>query len=79
MKIFHSEINKRINLLRAQKDNKELPLSTIAEFLEVNRTSAYYKSNNHSETELAIKVLKSFINQFTGTAEIYMLSRLYPM
>jgi putative transposase len=51
------DLSGRINLLRAQKDNKELPLSTIAELLEVNRTSAYYKSNNHSETELAIKVL----------------------
>lgn len=45
----------RVNLLRAQKDSKELPLSTIAELLDVNRTSAYYKSKDPSETELAIK------------------------
>ncbi|QAA32592.1 IS3 family transposase [Clostridium manihotivorum] len=45
----------RVNLLRAQKDSKELPLSTVAELLDVNRTSAYYKSKSPSETELAIK------------------------
>lgn len=45
----------RVNLLRAQKDSKELPLSTAAELLDVNRTSAYYKSKDPSETELAIK------------------------
>ncbi|WP_238475964.1 hypothetical protein [Clostridium manihotivorum] len=37
------------------KDSKELPLSTVAELLDVNRTSAYYKSKSPSETELAIK------------------------
>lgn len=45
----------RVNLLRAQKDNKELPLSTIAKLLDINRSSAYYKSKDPSETKLAIK------------------------
>lgn len=45
----------RVNLLRAQKGSKELPLSTVAELLDVNRTSAYYKSKDPSTVELAIK------------------------
>ncbi len=45
----------RVNLLRAQKDNAELPLSTVAALLGVNRSSAYYKAKDPSETELAIK------------------------
>ncbi len=45
----------RVNLLRAQKDSKELPLSTAAELLEVNRSSAYYRAKEPSETELAAK------------------------
>ncbi|BAE83940.1 IS3 family transposase [Desulfitobacterium hafniense] len=45
----------RVNLLRAQKDSKELPLSTAAELLDVNRSSAYYKAKEPSETELAVK------------------------
>ena len=49
------DLNGRVNLLRAQKDNKELPLSIIADLLDVNRTSAYYESKTPSETELAIK------------------------
>jgi putative transposase len=45
----------RVSLLRAQKDSRELPLSTIADLLGVNRSSAYYKSKDPSDTELAIK------------------------
>ena len=45
----------RVNLLRAQKDSKELPLSTAAELLDVNRSSAYYRAKEPSETELAAK------------------------
>ena len=45
----------RVNLLRAQKDSKELPLSTAAELLDVNRSSAYYKVKQPSETELTVK------------------------
>ena len=45
----------RVNLLRAQKDSKELPLSTAAALLDVNRSSAYYKAKEPSETELAVK------------------------
>lgn len=49
------DLTVRVNLLRAQKDSKELPLSTMAELLDVNRTSAYYEGKDPSETELAIK------------------------
>ena len=45
----------RANLLRAQKDSKELPLSTAAELLDVNRSSAYYRAKEPSETEQAAK------------------------
>jgi len=49
------DLNGRVNLLRAQKDSKKLPLSKVAELLDVNRTSAYYESNGPSEIEVAIK------------------------
>jgi len=45
----------RVNILRAQKNSKELPITKTAELLDVNRTSAYYKPKEPSETELAIK------------------------
>jgi len=45
----------RVNLLRAQKDSTELPLSTAADLLGVNRSSVYYKAKDPSETEVAIK------------------------
>jgi putative transposase len=43
----------RVNILRAQKNSKELPMTKTAELLDVNRTSAYYKPKESSETELA--------------------------
>lgn len=45
----------RVNILRAQKTNKELSLSKAAELLDVNRTSAYYTPAEPSEQELAVK------------------------
>ena len=45
----------RVNILRAQKGSKELPLSTAAALLDVNRTSAYYAPADPSEQELAAK------------------------
>jgi len=36
------DLNGRVNLLRDQKGSKELTLKTIAELLDVNRTSAYH-------------------------------------
>lgn len=45
----------RVNILRAQKTEKEVTLKEAAELLEVNRTSAYYKPNEPSEAELAAK------------------------
>lgn len=45
----------RVNLLRAQKDNAEIPLSTAADLLGVNRSSVYYKAKDPSETELAVR------------------------
>lgn len=45
----------RVNILRAQKDSKELSLSTVAELLDVNRSGAYYKAKEPSETELSSK------------------------
>ena len=49
------ELNGRVNLLRAQKDSKSLPLSKVADLLGVNRTSAYYESKEPSEIEVLIK------------------------
>jgi len=45
----------RVNILRAQKDSKELPMGKAAELLNVNRTSAYYKLKEPSDADLAIK------------------------
>ena len=45
----------RVDLLRAQKTEKEVTLKEAAELLGVNRTSAYYKPNEPSEAELAAK------------------------
>lgn len=47
----------RVNILRAQKSSKELPLSTVADLLDVNRTSAYYAPADPSEQELTAKNL----------------------
>lgn len=47
----------RVNILRAQKNSKELPLSTAADLLDVNRTSAYYAPAAPSEQELTAKNL----------------------
>ncbi len=45
----------RVNILRAQKTEKEVTLKEAAELLEVNRTSAYYKPKEASEAELSAK------------------------
>lgn len=45
----------RVDLLRAQKTEKEVTLKEAAELLDVNRTSAYYKPKEPSDTELAAK------------------------
>jgi putative transposase len=47
----------RVNILRAQKSSKELPLSTAADLLDVNRTSAYYAPADPSVQELTAKDL----------------------
>jgi putative transposase len=47
----------RVNILRAQKNNKELSISTVAKLLDVNRTSVYYTPADPSEQELAAKNL----------------------
>lgn len=47
----------RVNILRAQKTDKEIPLSKAAELLNVSRTSAYYTPVEPSEQELAVKNL----------------------
>jgi putative transposase len=49
------DLSGRVDLLRRQKDENELPISKIAELLDVNRTSVYYKSKEPSEIEIAIK------------------------
>lgn len=49
------DLNGRVNLLRTQKDSKKLPLSKVAELLDVNRTSAYYQTKQPSEIEILIK------------------------
>ncbi len=47
----------RVSILHAQKTNKELPLTKVAELLDVNRTSVYYKPAEPSELELQAKNL----------------------
>ena len=47
----------RVNILRAQRSSKELSVSTAADLLDVNRTSAYYTPAGPSEQELAAKNL----------------------
>lgn len=49
------DLNGRVSILRAQKASKSLPLSKVAELLDVNRTSAYYEAKEASELEVLIK------------------------
>ena len=49
------DLNGRVSILRAQKASKSLPLSKVAELLDVNRTSAYYEAKEDSELEVLIK------------------------
>lgn len=51
------DLNGKVSLLRAQRDSKELPLSTAAELLDISRTSVYYKAADPSEQELQAKNL----------------------
>ena len=51
----HLDLNGRTRLLREARDKKELPLSTIANLLDVNRTSAYYHKMVLFGIEIAIK------------------------
>lgn len=51
------DLSGRVDLLRRQKDEDDLPLSKIAELLDVNRTSVYYKPKEPSEIEVAVKHL----------------------
>ena len=41
----------KVNILRAQRIEKELPISTVADLLGVNRTSVYFKPSGPSEQE----------------------------
>ena len=47
----------RVNIVRnlSKSDKKEIPVSTAAELLDINRTSIYYKGRVISETELICK------------------------
>ena len=47
----------KVNILRAQKDSKELPLTTVASLLDVSRTTAYYSPAEPTEQALAAKEL----------------------
>ena len=47
----------RANLAKSLLTTKELPVSTGAELLGVNRTSVYYSSTSITETELQIKAM----------------------
>ena len=51
------DLNGKVSLLRAQRDSKELPLSTAAELLDISRTSVYFKAADPSEQELQAKNL----------------------
>lgn len=45
------DLTGKVNILRAQRIEKELPISTVADLLGVNRTSVYYKPSGPSEQE----------------------------
>ena len=45
----------KVDLVRSLSTNKELPVSTGAELLDINRTSVYYKGQPVSKAELACK------------------------
>ena len=51
------DLTGKVDLLRAQKDSKELPLSTVADLLDISRSAAYYEPNPPSELELKAKNL----------------------
>lgn len=46
------DLTGKVNILRAQRIEKELPISAVADLLGVNRTSVYYKPSGPSEQEI---------------------------
>lgn len=49
------DLSGKVSLLRDQKVNKELPLSTVAALLGISRTTAYQKLRQPSELEIQSK------------------------
>ena len=47
----------KVNILRAKKDSKELPLTTVASLLDVSRTTVYYSPAEPTAQALAAKEL----------------------
>lgn len=51
------DLTTRVNLVQNLLTTKEIPASTGACLLDINRTSIYYKGNPVSEAELACKAI----------------------
>lgn len=51
------DLTTRVNLVKNLLTNKELPVSTGAKLMDINRTSIYYKGTVVSEEELNCKVI----------------------
>lgn len=49
------DLTGKVTILRAQKDKKELPLTTVADLLGVSRTTVYHTPTKPSEQELLAK------------------------
>lgn len=67
----------RVNILHAQRTEKELPISTVAELLGVNRTSVYYKPAEPSEQENEAKNMIDMLHTDNPTWESRQLSKQF--
>ena len=52
-----SDLTTRVNLVRSLSTTKELPVSTGAKLLDINRTSVYYGGLPVSQEELECKAI----------------------
>jgi putative transposase len=51
------DLNTRVNLVQSLSKTKELPVSTGAKLMSINRTSVYYQGTPTSEQELTCKAI----------------------
>ena len=57
-----SDLTTRVNLVRSLSTTKELPVSTGAKLLDINRTSVYYGGPSVSQEELECKAIIDYLH-----------------